>query len=77
MRFPYPTDIHPKCRDWLRRSSVHLSTLSEKQRAAWLREWIPAANDFPLDDGVTAFDRHRVVLTLRGWQDAPVLAEVA
>lgn len=67
MQFPVPTDVHPKCRDWLERSAAHLATLTPKQRAAWLREWLPAVQDFPLNDGVTAFDLHAVVNTLHGW----------
>lgn len=69
MRFPYPTDIHPKCRGFLERSAAHIATLTPKQRAAWLREWIPAAADFPLDGGIRPSDLLAVTTTLNSWQD--------
>jgi len=69
MRFPVPTDIHPKCRAWLQRSAEHIATLTPKQRARWLRQWIEDARDMPRDDGITVNDITAVITTLHGWQE--------
>lgn len=73
MRFPVPTDIHPKCRGWLDRSAQHIATLTPKQRARWLREWIEDVCDLPREDGMTANDFIAVKDTLHSWQEQSAL----
>jgi len=74
MTFPLPPAVHPKARAWLQRSSNHLAKLKPPQQLAWLREWIPAARRFPINDGLTAMDLSIVLDTLINWQ-ADVMAQ--
>lgn len=73
MRFPVPTDIHPKCRGRLERSAQHLATLTPKQRARWLQDQIETVRDMPRDGGITAVDITAVITTLHSWQEQSAL----
>lgn len=70
-QFEWPTLSGDKAQNFLLRFSDELIELTPKERIEKINDWLPAISDEKraAKSGISAFDQHLVVTTLRTWRE--------
>lgn len=78
MQFPdFEPTGQPAGDTYLARCAEVLSPLSQRDRYHWLAVTIEAARERPLTDGVNAFTKSAIILTLDRWLEQTSVREAA